>query len=61
MQRKTATFATLKRSYHFLTILSLQNRSLNVGVRLVAFIIFRLLFLWYRNVINHAPTCQRVL
>ncbi|AFJ07942.1 hypothetical protein PIN17_A1634 [Prevotella intermedia 17] len=31
MHRKTAAFATSKRSYHFLTDLSLQNRSGNLS------------------------------
>ena len=50
-----------KRSCHFLTMLSSQNCSVNIGVRFFAFIIFRLLLLLFGNVINHTPTCHSAL
>ena len=42
-------------------MLSLQNCSVNIGVRFFAFIIFRLLLLLFGNVINHTPTCHSAL
>ena len=50
-----------KRSCLFLTMLSLQNSSVNIGVRFFAFIIFRLLLLLFGKVINHTPTCHSAL